>query len=156
MISGRRSIACGFLDLGHHGGAAADQFLGLKNILGALHEGERDPVDPGHQRGLEVGAVLWRHRGDGKVGIGQADALAIRHPAADHDPGDGALGGSFLRDQTHLAVVEQKRMAGPKRGQDFRMRKLHAGVVAGRLVGIEHEALAVVELDRALSERTEP
>ena len=35
------------------------------------------------------------------------------------------------------------------------MRKLDAGGVAGRLVGIQHEALAVLELDRAFGERAE-
>jgi hypothetical protein len=79
-------------DLGHHGGAAADQFLGLQDILGALHERERDPVDTGHQGGLKVGAVLRRHRRYRQIGVGQADALAVRHSAADHDAGDGALG----------------------------------------------------------------
>ena len=46
-----------FLDLGHHGGAAADHPLGFVDVFGALHEGERDPVDPGHKCGFEVGAI---------------------------------------------------------------------------------------------------
>ena len=114
-------------DLGHHGGAAANQFLGLEHILGALHEGQRDPVDPGHQRRIEVGAILRRHRRNRQIGVGQADALAVRHPAADHDAGDGALRRGFFRDQPHLAVVEQQRVARPQRRQNFRMRKLDAG-----------------------------
>jgi hypothetical protein len=36
------------------------------------------------------------------------------------------------------------------------MRQLHAAVVAGRLVGIEREALAVLELRGAFGERAEP
>src|SRR5258705_312790 len=59
-----------FFDLGHHGGAAADQPLGLVDVLGALYEGKRDPVDLGGQRRLEIGAVLRRHRRDRQVGIG--------------------------------------------------------------------------------------
>src|ERR1700676_1096210 len=43
-----------------------------------------------------------------------------------------------------------------QRGQNFRMRKLNAGVVAGSLVGIQHKAFAVVELDRAFGERAQP
>jgi len=52
---------------------------------------------------------------------------------------DGALGRGFLRDQAHLAVVEQQRVAWPQRGENFRMRKLDAGVVARGLVGIQLE-----------------
>src|ERR1700732_3633660 len=43
-----------------------------------------------------------------------------------------------------------------QRGQNFRMRKLNAGVVAGSLVGIQNKAFAVVELDRAFGERAQP
>jgi len=68
-------------------------------------------------------------------------------------PRHGALGRGLFRDQPHLAVVEQQRMAGPQRRQDFRMRKVDAGLVAGRLVGIEHKAPAVMELDCAVGER---
>src|ERR1700674_1418939 len=35
-------------DLGHDRGAAADQFLGLDDVLGALHERQRHPVDSRH------------------------------------------------------------------------------------------------------------
>src|SRR4029453_11228438 len=62
----------------------------------------------------------------------------------------------LFRNQAHLAVIEQQRMARPKGGEDFRMRQLHAVVVARRLVGIEYEALAVLELGRAFGESAEP
>jgi hypothetical protein len=75
--------------------------------------------------------------------------------AADHDPGNRAVGRGFLGDQPHLAVVEQKRMAGLEGSENFRMRQLHARVVAGRLAGIEHEALAVMKLCRAFGERSQ-
>src|ERR1700710_1071479 len=48
-------------------GAAPDQLLGLVDILGALHERQRDPIDSGHQRRFEVGAIFRRHRGDRQV-----------------------------------------------------------------------------------------
>ena len=121
-------------DFRHHGSTAADQLLGFHDILGALHEGQRDPVDAGDQRGLEVGAVLRRHRRDRQVRIWQADALAVGHPAADHDARHRVLFRGLLRDQPHLAVVEQQRMAGPQRSQDLRMRKVDAGGVARGLV----------------------
>ncbi len=119
MISARRSIACGFSILAITRGAAADHLLGFDHVVGALHEGQRNPVDAGDQRRLEVGAVLRRHRRDRQVGVGQADALAVGHPAADHDAGHRVLLRGLLRDQPHLAVVEQQRVAGPQRGQDL-------------------------------------
>ena len=36
------------LDLGHHRGAAAGDLLDLGEVLGALDEGKRDPVDTRH------------------------------------------------------------------------------------------------------------
>src|SRR5258705_10521936 len=42
-----------------------------------------------------------------------------------------------------------------ERRQNFRVRKLNAGVVAWSLVGIEDKAFAVVKLDRALGERAQ-
>src|SRR2546430_11755759 len=42
-----------------------------------------------------------------------------------------------------------------ERRQNFRVRKLNAGVVAWSLVGIEDKAFAVVELDRSFDERAQ-
>src|SRR6266436_9038665 len=42
-----------------------------------------------------------------------------------------------------------------ERCQNFRVRKLNAGVVAGSLVGIEDKTFAVVKLNRALGERAQ-
>ena len=47
-------------------------------------------------------------------------------------------------------------MAGAKGCENFRMRQLHAAVVARRLVGIERETLPVLELRGAFGERAEP
>ncbi len=41
-------------------------------------------------------------------------------------------GSTSVADQTQLAVVDQKRVAGLDRGEDFRMRQLHAPGVARR------------------------
>ena len=43
------------LDLGHHRGAAARDLLGLGDVLRALDEGQRHPVDAGIERGFEIG-----------------------------------------------------------------------------------------------------
>src|SRR6266851_666217 len=47
-------------------------------------------------------------------------------------------------------------MTRPQRCQNFRVRELDAGIVAGSLVGIEDKTFAVVELDRAFGERPQP
>ena len=119
-------------DLGHHGGAAARDLLGLGDVFRPLNEGQRDPVDAGIERGFEIGDVLRRQRRHRNDGVGQADALAVRHFAADFDPRDDALRRDVGRDQAQLAVVDQQRVARLDRGEDFRMRQLHARGVARR------------------------
>ncbi len=52
----------GLLDLGEHAGLAARRLLDLGEILGALDEGLRDPVDLGIERGFEIGAILRGER----------------------------------------------------------------------------------------------
>src|SRR6266851_2475631 len=47
-------------------------------------------------------------------------------------------------------------MTRPQRCQNFRVRELDAGVVAGSLVGIQDKTFTVVELDRAFGERPQP
>ena len=78
------------LDLGQDAGAAAGDLPDLGEILGALDEGERDPVDAGVERRLEVGAVLGGEGAEGEGGVGDADALAVGEPGADLDGGHGA------------------------------------------------------------------
>jgi hypothetical protein len=49
-------------DLGHDGGAATRDLLRLGDVFRTLDEGERHPVDAGIERGIEIGAVLFRQR----------------------------------------------------------------------------------------------
>ena len=51
----------GLLELRHDERAAPRHLPDLGDVLGPLHEGERDPVDPGIEGGLEVRAVLLGH-----------------------------------------------------------------------------------------------
>ena len=64
-------------DLGHDGGAAARDLLGLGDVFRTLDEGERHPVDAGVERGVEIGAVLFRQRRERHRGVGKADAFAV-------------------------------------------------------------------------------
>ena len=110
----------GFLDLGHHRGAAAHELLGLDDVFGPLHERQRDPVDARDERGFEVSAILRRHRRDRQIGVGQADALAVGNAPADRNAGDDAVRRCLLGDQADLAVIDQQRMAGSSAQQGFR------------------------------------
>ena len=140
MISSSRVTACGFSILDITEARPRAIFLASATSSGPLDEGERDPVDVGIERGFEIGAVFRRQRGEGQHGFRQADALAVGQFAADLDAGDEPRSMILERGQAHLAIVEQKRLAGLGRLQDFRMRQVHAGGVAGRIVGIEREA----------------
>ena len=118
------------LDLGHHRGAAAGDLLGFGDVLRALDEGERDPVDAGGERGFEIGAVLVGQRRERNRRVGQAHALAVGKFAADLDAGDDAPRRHLGGDEPDLAVVEQQRVAGLDGGEDFRMRQVHPRCVA--------------------------
>ena len=60
------------------------------------------------------------------------------------------------RDQAQLAVIDQQRVARLDRGEDFRMRQVHARRVARRRIGVEDEILALVDLGGVVLERAEP
>ena len=73
------------LDLGHDAGAAAGELAHFDHVFGALHEGQRDPVDVGLDDGVEIGAILLGQRAHRKLGVGQADALLVGELAAGDD-----------------------------------------------------------------------
>lgn len=67
----------GLLDLGHEEGLVADQPTGLVDVLRALHEGQRHPVDPQFQAEGQVAAVLVGQRAELQHRFWHVDALAI-------------------------------------------------------------------------------
>ena len=144
------------LDLGHHGGAPARDLLGLGDVLRALDEGQRHPVDAGIERGLEIGNVLGSERGGRNGGVRQVDALAVGQSPADLDARDHALGVRFGDREAHLAVVDQQRMAGRDRRENFRMRQVGALCIARGRIAIEHETVALRHHGLAADEGAEP
>ena len=66
-------------------------------------------------------SVIGRDR---NFGIRQADALAVRNLAGDVDDRDGAVCVAARHMQAHLAVVDEQRVAGLERAQNFRMRQM--------------------------------
>ena len=140
MISDSRVHRLRLFDLGHHRGAAAGDFLRLRDILRPLDERQRHPVDAGIERGFEIGAVLLGQGGERNGRIRQADALAVGQFAGHLDARGHALGLGLRDREPHLAVVDQQRAPGRDRGENFRMRQISACGVAGRRIAVEHEA----------------
>ena len=144
------------LDLGEHPGMAARHLLDLRQILGPLDEGERDPVDVDIERRFEVGAVLGRQRAEADGRIGNVDALAIGKAGADLDGGDRPGLRALRHLEADLAVVEEEAVPGLERREDFGMGQFDAAGVAGARIGIEGEGMAGLERDRMLAEGTDP
>ena len=75
---GQAAYRLRLLNLRHHAGAAAGDLLRLRDVVGPLNERQPDPVGAGFERGVEIGAVLVRQRGERHQRVGQAHALAVR------------------------------------------------------------------------------
>ena len=99
------------LDLGHDAGAALHDLAGLGDVLGALDEGERHPVDVRREHGVEVAPVLVGERARAEHRVGQADALAVGELSALHDLGHGAAAVRL-----HRPSGARARRRGARRG----------------------------------------
>ena len=140
------------LDLGHHRGAAARKFLRFGDILGALNERQRDPIDAGIERGFEIGDILRRQRRQRHDGVGQADALAVRYFAADLDLRDDALRATSVATRRSLPSSMSSASPGLMAakisgcGSCTRLASPGAGSASS------DEILALVDLGRAVLE----
>jgi hypothetical protein len=144
------------LDLGHQRRAPGDQAPGLGQVLRALDEGQRDPVDPEVEAEAQVGAVLLSERRDRQHGAGHVDALVVFQGSAGQHQGLGVVLAAGLDLQAQLAVVEQQRHAGRERGKDLGVGQRRAYLVAGHLVEVEAEALPGGELGLAARDLADP
>ncbi len=73
MLDGRR-----FLDLRQNPRPPSDEFTRFGHILRALHEGQRDPIDPQLQRKGQIVAVFFGQGREIDDGMGHIHALAVR------------------------------------------------------------------------------
>src|SRR3546814_6666263 len=92
------------LDLGHDGGAVADQAARLGQVLRPLDEGEGDPVDTEVERELQVDAVLLGDRRDRQDDARQVDALVVAQGAAGDHTGLRMAGGA--RSEEHTSALQ--------------------------------------------------
>ena len=95
------------LELGHDPGAIPDDGARLRNVFGALHERERDPVDAKPQGQEQVGVVLRRQGCERQHHARHIDALVLRERAADHDRGLGKIGAASLDRKAQSPIIEQ-------------------------------------------------
>ncbi len=135
-------------DLRHQADPAAGDLADFGEIFRTLDEGKRDPVDViGCQHGIEIDAVLVRKRADAKQRVGKADALPVGNLGAGNDRRDDALAVALFGAQCELAVIDQQAVARLDRFEDFRMRQEDTGCVAGRVIVVEREGLAGLQID---------
>ena len=84
-IASRRSIAAGFSSLATMPARPWTIACDLDDVLGALHERQREPVDARASGRSRDRAVLLRHRRERQHDVGHVDALALGKRAADDD-----------------------------------------------------------------------
>ena len=127
----------GLFDLGHDRRAPTHQVARLGDVLGPLHEGQRNPIDADIERILEIDAVLVGHGIERNDRVGKADALAAAKRASGQHFGIDAHVARLDHPQTQLAVIEQKRVTGLHGLEDLRMRQVHAAKPSHRLAADE-------------------
>ncbi len=134
---------------------AAHQLARFCEILGALHETQRNPVAALFDREAQVAPVLLRQGGYGNDHIGHVNALAVRQGAADLDHRLDPVIGHILHAQHQLAIVEQKPGFRHQRRVNFRVRQVHPPCVARRFVAVEYEGCTHLQNGKAALERTD-
>jgi hypothetical protein len=135
---------------------AAHQFARFGQILGTLHEAERDPVASMLHREAQIASILVGERGYGDHDVGDINALAVGQRAANLDNGVDAIGRHLLNPKHQLAIVQQQPRSRFERGVDFRMRQVHARRVAGRQVAVQREGRPGFQHRKAAFEGPDP
>ena len=92
--------------------AIPDDLPHLPDILHALHERQRQPIDAKRQAEFEIAAILVGHRGERQDDVRHVDALPLRKRPADHDRRLREVRPAAFDAKLHAAVIEQKVRAG--------------------------------------------
>ncbi len=146
----------GLFDLRHDSGAPGDKLLDFGDILGPLHEGQRDPVDPEFEREIQIAAVLVGQRAHADDGIGYAHPLAIGNFAADlHLAVDEVLARP-CDDEAQLAIVEQQEAAVFQTFENCRMGQGNPCRIARRFIEIKPEGRAIFQHNRTFGKAADP
>src|SRR5262249_23706360 len=134
----------------------ARDLLRLRDVVGSLDEGERDPVDAGIEPRFEVGTVLCRQRRERHGGVGQVDAFAIGQLSADLDAGENAVAVRLDDDESYVANDVKQGVARLYGGKDSGVRQVHPLGITGSGIGVEREGFAVGQRDRICCEAADP
>ena len=118
---------------------AAHQAARLGNVLGPLHERQRDPVGIVLDRKRKVAAVLFGQRRHGHDRIGHVHALAVRDHAADFGRAQDFVVVGADHAKAQLAIIDQQALALLQDAEQFGMRQAHARFVAGFRIAVERE-----------------
>ena len=116
----------GLFDLRQDRRPAPGQTARLDHVFGALHEGQRQPVDAQFAGKFQILAVLVRQRSDGQQHIGHVHALAVGNRAAHRDGAIGEIGSAGINLETDLAIIDQQRGSGFQGRENLGVRQVHA------------------------------
>ena len=146
----------GLLDLRQDRGAPARKPARLDHVLGALHEGQRQPVDAQFAGEFQIAAVLFRQGGQRQHHVGDVHALAVGNRAARGHGTVGEILAAAFDAQADLAVIDQKRGTGFQRRENLRVGQVHAIAVALGRVEVEAEGIAFFKVMGARREGPDP
>ena len=121
-----------FLDLRQDQRPATRQCARFDHILGALHERQREPVDPQFADKLQIGAVLFRQGCQRQHHVGNVDAFAVGNCPPDLDRAVGEVLAAGVDRQADLAVVDQQRRSRLQRRKDLGVGQVDAADVPRR------------------------
>ena len=131
----------GLFELGHDPGSPADQLLELSDIVRALHERERDPVNTDRQAEREIFTILLGQRRHWQDRTRHVHALAIGDGAGVERLHFGKILSAGKHPQAHLAVVDQQILTGFDRSEDFRVQQRHTSVLADGRIEVKPQPL---------------
>ena len=140
----------GLLQLGDDAGAVADPFAGLDDVLGPLHEGQRDPVGAQRQRRVQVAQVLGV-----SAEIGSTTPGTLTPLRSDSRPPTSTRVSALVASQ---ASTRRRRRpsSSSSSAPGASAAKISGGAdalgVAGARVQVQAEALAGLQLHRPLRE----
>ena len=115
--------------------------LELGDIVRALNERERDPVNTDRQAECEIFAILFGQRRQRQDRARHVHALAIGDGTGIECLHFGKILSAGKHPQANLAVVDQEVLTGFDRREDFRVQQRHAAVLAGCGIEVKPQAL---------------
>ena len=131
---------------------AAHQLARLGDVLGALNEGQADPVGVMFDGKGQIAAVFFGERRHRDHRVGDINALAIRNYPAHLGRAQNFGIVSLDHAQPQLAIVDQQALAGAQHAEQFGMRQLYAGFIARLGIAVQREMARMADDGAAILE----